>query len=242
MTELFLQKYRVLEGLLEKNYEGRRMSSSSVVIEYLRDEDSKGIRAELDLLREMRNLLTHHALDDGSPVAQPTAGTIELIDSVIAYVSRPKLAIAYGTPVDRIISAHMEDSLRDVARNMSRRGVSIAPVLDDDNVVVGLISIRIVFDYFVRHGRSGVEDMKLGDLGEYLRLDRPRGDNVAFAPLDTPIYRAREMFNEGHERDKRLGLIFITKDGMSTQPLQALLSPWDALKHGPTASGEEIKA
>lgn len=58
-AELFLQKYRILEGMLEKRYEGEKVSSPSVVIEYIRDADSEPVRTDLDLLREIRNILSH---------------------------------------------------------------------------------------------------------------------------------------------------------------------------------------
>ena len=38
-AEIFLQKYRILEGLLEKRYDGRKTGGPSVVYEYIRDED-----------------------------------------------------------------------------------------------------------------------------------------------------------------------------------------------------------
>ena len=57
-SERFLKLYRVLEGLLDKRYSGRR-EGSSVVMEYLRDDDSEPYRQQLDLCREIRNLLTH---------------------------------------------------------------------------------------------------------------------------------------------------------------------------------------
>ena len=50
-AEIFLQKYRILEGLLEKRYDGRHTGGPSVVYEYIRDEDSEPVRVDLDLLR-----------------------------------------------------------------------------------------------------------------------------------------------------------------------------------------------
>ena len=71
-AETFLQKYRILEGLLEKRYDGRKTGGPSVVYEYIRDEDSEPVRVDLDLLREIRNLLSHNACDDGNAVVEPS--------------------------------------------------------------------------------------------------------------------------------------------------------------------------
>ena len=66
-SERFLTHYRMLEGLLEKRYSGKKMSSGSVVMEYLHDPDSAPCRTELDMCREIRNLLTHNTDGAGEP-------------------------------------------------------------------------------------------------------------------------------------------------------------------------------
>ena len=48
-SEQFLKLFRMLEGLLEKRYAGKRTSSGSVVMEYLRDADSAPVRTDLGL-------------------------------------------------------------------------------------------------------------------------------------------------------------------------------------------------
>lgn len=59
-SERFLKMYRILEGVLEKRFVGDRQGSS-VVMEYIRDPDSEPFRHELNICREIRNLLTHNA-------------------------------------------------------------------------------------------------------------------------------------------------------------------------------------
>ena len=60
-AERFLRRYRELEGLLEKRY--GESTQGSVVFEYLHTDDSEPYRYELNLIREIRNLLTHNAVD-----------------------------------------------------------------------------------------------------------------------------------------------------------------------------------
>ena len=117
-AERFLQKYRVLEGILEKRYEGEKLNYSSVVIEYLHDADSYGIRTELDLLREIRNLLSHNAGQSGQPVVEPSGEMLDLLDRVTEFVKTPRLAVNFGTPAQDILSAHPNDSLFDIMRSM----------------------------------------------------------------------------------------------------------------------------
>ena len=113
-SERFMKLFRMLEGLLEKRYNGRRLSSNSVVMEYLHDPDSMPFRSELDMCREIRNLLAHNSDDDGEPVIEPSEGVVELLGNIVDYVQRPRLAIDYGTPGDRIMFAHPNDCALDV--------------------------------------------------------------------------------------------------------------------------------
>ena len=49
-ADAFLKMYRILEGALEKRYAGKQRQGSSVVMDYLRDEDSEPYRYELQRL------------------------------------------------------------------------------------------------------------------------------------------------------------------------------------------------
>ncbi|MER2143628.1 MAG: hypothetical protein ABS888_07505, partial [Eubacteriales bacterium] len=104
-SEQFLRLYRKLEGLLEKRYSGKKVSSS-VVMEYLHDPDSAPCRADLDMCRDIRNLLTHNDDEDGQPVVEPSEGVVELLGDIVDYVQRPRLAVDYGTPGEKIMFAH----------------------------------------------------------------------------------------------------------------------------------------
>ena len=81
-SEAFLKLYRQLEGALEKRYAGQRVTSS-VVAEYLRDPDSAPCRAELDLCREIRNLLTHNADGGGEAVVEPSQTMLDTLKGIL---------------------------------------------------------------------------------------------------------------------------------------------------------------
>ena len=122
-SERFLKLYRVLEGLLDKRYSGRR-EGSSVVMEYLRDDDSEPYRQQLDLCREIRNLLTHTSDERGEPVVEPSESVLKALEAIIRHVSMPRYAVDFGTPAERILCASPNDSALDVMRRMRKMGFS----------------------------------------------------------------------------------------------------------------------
>lgn len=233
-SEIFLQKYRVLEGLLEKRYEGRRLSSSSVVIEYIREDDSQPVRVDLDLLREIRNILSHNAGSGGQAVVEPSQEMIDRLDDIIAYVRRPRLAVHYGTPAERICSAHMNERVIHVMRSMQKNGYSHVPVEDRDGVA-GVLSIKGVFDYIALNGAHSLdEDTRIADLRDHIRID----SRYLFLPETASLNEVRNAFNRRRERNSRLSAVFITRTGRQQEKLMRMLTPWDVLSDDQKRKGE----
>ena len=93
-AEAFLQKYRVLEDALGERYSGRTLRHASVVMEYLQDAESQPIREKLDLMREMRNLLSHNADMDGEMIFEPSPGVMRAMDE--AGIAPKRLRTVHG--------------------------------------------------------------------------------------------------------------------------------------------------
>ena len=227
-SEVFLQKYRVLEGLLEKRYEDRK-TSPSVVIEYIRDVDSQPVRVDLDLLREIRNILSHNAGTDGEPVVEPSNEMLKRLDEIIAYVKRPRRAADFGTPADRIYYAHPNDLALHVMRGMYKNGYSHVPVAEQGSAV-GVFSVRALFDYLAERGLSNVNDgLRIRDLGAHIRFENHGSERYMFVAADTSIVEVRQLFHKHTERDHRLRVVFVTENGVPGEALICMLTPWDVL-------------
>lgn len=225
-SEQFLRLYRVLEGLLEKRYSGKRLSSPSVVMEYLRDADSAPCREDLDLCREIRNLLAHNADSDGEPIIEPSQSVVEMLQAIVEYVQRPRLAVELGTVGEKIMFAHPNDSALDVVRHMLRMGYSHVPVRNKTGLV-GVFSASGLMSYIGRVGLEGQDDgLRIGDLKDALNID----DRYLFMDATATRTAVREAFDKHRERNRRLAVIFITEDGTRETPIQAMLTPWDVLK------------
>lgn len=229
-AEAFLRRYRQLEGLLERRYASRKLTSASVVMEYLHDADSVPVRAELDLCREIRNLLTHNADAQGDPVVTPSQAVLEALDAIVDYVQRPRLAKDYGTPGDRILYAHPNDSALDMMRRMRRLGYSHVPVRNR-NGLVGIFNSANLFAFLCDEGFDAVgSDLKVGMLGQALDFDGERGGRYRFLPADTTLTVVRDAFEKRAESNYRLAVVFITGDGTPQTDILAMLTPWDVLR------------
>lgn len=228
-SEVYLQKYRILEGLLEKRYDGQKLAGPSVVVEYIRDEDSKPVRVDLDLLRELRNILSHNAGENGAPVAEPSDEMIEKLDRVIAYVKRTRFAADFGTPAEQVLSARLNDDVLSVMRNMRKNGYSHVPVVDG-SAIVGIFSVKCVFDHLAENGLESLgSGARIRDLGQQIRLNRREGERYLFVSAETSIVSVRAAFQRYTEKNRRLATVFVTQDGTPEAPLICILTPWDVL-------------
>ena len=230
IAEEFLREYRRLESLLEKRYTGRKLSSASVVMEYLHDADSEPWRTELDLCREIRNLLTHNAESGGEPVVTPSRAMLKALEDIVEHVQRPRLAVDFGTPGDRILFAHPNDSALDLMRRMNRLGYSHVPVRDRSGLV-GVFSAGSLFTFLARKGLDNVDDgLRVGDLKGALSLSDERSEKYRFLPGDATLLTVRDAFEKHTERNSRLAAAFITEDGRPSDRILAMLTPWDVLR------------
>lgn len=229
-AERFLRQYRKLEGLLEKRYAEHKLTTGSVVMEYLRDPDSAPCRAELDLCREIRNLLSHNADASGEPVVEPSEAMLRLLEGIIEHVQHPRMAIDYGTPKDNILFAHPNESALDVMRHMQRMGYSHVPVRDRSGLV-GVFSAASLAFYIADRGFESVrDDLRIGELKRALDFTGERSDKYLFMPTDATLLAVRDAFEKHTERNSRLSVVFITEDGTRDGAILAMLTPWDVLK------------
>lgn len=229
-AEEFLKRYRMLEKLLEKRYEGRKTSSPSVVMEYLRDADSMPWRVELDTCREIRNLLTHNADAAGKAVVEPSEAMLGTLEDIIGYVRRPRLAAECGTPGERVMFAHPNDNALDMMRHMMRVGYSHVPVRDKTGLL-GVFSAAGVMRYLGRAGFERLHDsLCVGDMLKALEFNDANTEKYLFFDANATLTTVRAAFDRKQERNSRIAAAFITEDGDRHSKVLAMLTPWDLLE------------
>ena len=228
-AEIFLKMYRILEGALEKRYAGRRQSSS-VVMEYLKDEDSEPYRRELNICREIRNLLSHNADEEGEALVEPSEAVLTSLQNILDFVSAPRYAIDFGTPREKILWVHSNELAIDVMHRMSKNGFSHVPVMEKGKIV-GVFSVGGLFAFLERQGLDALDNgTRIGQIRESFDLDRHGAERYLFMPADATIFQVRAAFEARSERNCRLSAVFITEKGSPEDPLLAMLTPWDVLK------------
>jgi len=228
-AEEFLQTYRVIEETLSEKYAGKPVRHSSVVMEYLGDPESVPVREQLDMMREMRNILSHNADADGQMVFEPSAAVLKSLEDILAYIRKPPLVTAFATPAQHLLCADMSTRALPLMRMMDKRGFSHIPVLERGRLI-GVFSTRTVFSRMAQDPDFDIRaNTTLADFRTLLPLDAHRGETYRFMSADTSIVEARQAFSTPSAPNRRLSAIFITQNGTEKESLLGMLTPWDAM-------------
>lgn len=232
-AETFLSMYRVLEGMLGEKYPDANPKTSSVVMMYIQDPESEPVRNKLDTCREVRNLLTHNAADDGSPIVEPSQALLDSLYEIISYIEKPQSALEYATKADNILRAHPNERILDVMRRMYKNGFSHVPVIDDDRLT-GVFSKSSVFRYLIEKGYID-DDARIHEMRDSIKITGQRGCRYVYLPASATYLEARAKFENMSGRNNRLAAIFITETGDENGALLGMITPWDVMKDTPAS-------
>lgn len=226
-ADTFLSMYRVLEGILDRKYAGLGRKVNSVVMEYIQDAESEPVRAQLNVCREIRNLLTHNSDKNGKPLVEPSQEVLDSLYEIIAYVQKPQPAMMYATEAARILRASMNDRAMDIMRRMEKHGYSHVPVMDDDRIV-GVFGVAAVFSRVLDGGVIG-PDTRIKEFGGHIRLDKQTSGRFLIMGPNATYLDVRGEFEKYEDRNSRVAVVFITSTGDESGELLGMLTPWDVM-------------
>ena len=230
-ADTFLSMYRVLEGILDRKHSGIGRKVGSVVMEYIQDAESEPVRAQLNVCREIRNLLTHNADGMGGHLVEPSQAVLDSLYEVIAYVQKPQPALMYATSGDRILRASLNDRAMEIMRRMDKHGFSHVPVMNNDRIV-GVFSVGAVFGHVLSGNLIGT-DTRIREFGDLLRLDSHCSARYMIMGPNETYLDVRAEFEKHADRNNRLAAVFITSTGDQNGELLGMLTPWDVMDDMP---------
>lgn len=226
-TEQFLDLYKRLENGLEKRYENARRRYSSVVFEFIKDQESEPIRDGLEICREIRNLLTHSANVGGVPVVEPSTHIVELMEEIVHFAEAPPLALEFATKGEQILKARLSQKVLRLMEVMSKNGFSHVPVTENGELY-GVFSTGSVFQYTLNSNKRIDKETTLMELKEYISINE-HYENYAFLCKTATYMEARKTFERIKAQNKRVSVAFITENGKQDEPLLGMVTPWDVL-------------
>ena len=150
----------------------------------------------------------------------------EVIESALGFANETLTVQSYWVPIDKVTKGRLSDSITVIAKKMLKKRHSHVPILDEKGVVVGVFSESTMLEASM----SGVccsRNARMRDIKDCLLIDNHKFDVFKFVSKETTIARLRKMHQEATKQDKRIGLVLVTANGDSDQPLLGILNIWD---------------
>lgn len=226
----FLEQYKVLESLLSAKLEssGRRHFNSPVM-EYINSPEGALYREELNLIREIRNLLAHSPDLDQQAVVEPSEAILRQLTDIVEYVKQPPLAINYAVPSDSIMRVHLKDNALRTMEKMQKSGFSHLPVIEN-GLFYGVFSVGTLFSYALYSKPVQIDlNTRIDQFKRFIPIDQHVTEKFLFLPRTASYFEARAEFERPTKRDRRLAAIFITENGDAKERLLGMITPWDVL-------------
>lgn len=162
--------------------------------------------------------------------ADPSDDLLVGLDRVLSGLQGAPLARDLGIARADLFVANLNGPIGEVLDDMRQRRVSLAPILGEGEVLVGVFSERTLFDARVAHCRSAASVRQpLSALAEFCRIDGPRAERFAFIGPEAGIEAARRLFAEDLENERRVAALFVTEDAAPSSPVRRMIRPRDVL-------------
>lgn len=230
-ADVFLELYKNLEELLEVKYttDDKKPFGSSVMRFYHSDEGKKW-REELNICREMRNMLSHHAKIGGKVIFQPSDEVVDILRRILDDVKNPPVAMTIATPAEKLFTCSPEDSAESIIHIMKERGYSHVPVFEN-GVLVGVFSVGTVFSMVDKYGADGVQPhTRIRDFEEFLPIGKHITECFGFISENAPFAGLKKRFTANAPHERRLAALFVTRSGRDSEKVLGMITPWDMIK------------
>jgi CBS domain-containing protein len=229
-TEAFIRAFE--EIVEEVNRRAGRATSRAFEIEQAAERDAT-VRRNRDLLvyiRGVRNTLQHPKHRAPGHAVQVTPDFLAEVHALLRVFRNPPTANSVGVALGDIQTAKLDQRLGDLADLMKRRGFSHLPILDERNAVIGVFNEAAVFDHLWADSVTIIgREMQVEEILTHCSLDAGHTETFRFVRPGTPLDDLVGKFVSLSSPTTRIGAVFVTASGKSTEPLQRMITAWDVL-------------
>lgn len=229
-ARIFLDLYNTLEELLKAKYTTPDRHYSNVILRYVNEAEGRRWREELDICREIRNMLSHHSRYDGEDIIQPADSLIELLREVIDTVENPPVAMTICTPVKNLLFCREDERTADLVRKMRNAGYSHVPILRD-RALYGVFNSGVLFSRLEKYGNASVDGSSLvSEFDEFLPVEAHTTESYRFVAPDASYFELKSLFDPEGPHKPRIAALFVTRNGKKNGELLGMITPWDMLR------------
>ncbi len=228
-TGKFIALCKELEAAVKARY-GSTSHGESAYVFLSRRAEFKPYAKELDLIREVRNLIQHKDVEvKGKEAIYVDEVLMDALREIISLVKHPETV---GDICTRdLVTATLETPVREVLASMLDTSFSHIPVLDDQGKLLGIFSENTIFTRVAKEGMSALTEQDcVGDFQAYLDIRDHVRDSFRFIAEDVETEKAVDYFKGRDKQGRRLAMLVVTKHGDPKEKVTGVLTPYDVLE------------
>ncbi len=216
--------YKKLEAQVASTYGARHEGGS--VAKLGRRPEFRSISAELDYIRDVRNLLSHRPKIADSYMVEPSEAMVQLLKDVIARVETPAVAANIMVRIHEVFCCGKEDAVLPAVRTMYEKGISHIPIMEEGRVV-GVFSDSTFIRCTVSGEYAVDENTVFGEIEKELSFESYEPETFLFTGKETAINELSDIFEEASRAGRKVGMIFVTEHGRDSEKLLGIITAWD---------------
>nr|DAS48505.1 MAG TPA: CBS domain protein [Caudoviricetes sp.] len=224
---IFRELCNKFEDLVRIKYKVKDEEGAFYIL--LNQKEYKKFEKDINLIRKIRNLLSHGECKvEGKTAIEINENIIEKLKEIISLLENPPLiASRYIT---EMFVVDLEEKLENLIKTMNEKKISHVPVLDKDKKLVGVFSENTIFsklsdDEIIEIGK----EYKVKDYEKYIKLENHSSEYFDFIKRNEELASAQNLFNKSIKKDKKLVMLFVTENGKKTEKILGIITPWDLL-------------
>jgi predicted transcriptional regulator len=233
MTGREVEFVRLYEALMhEVNQRAGREGWKSFELDAAAEKDARvrRVRKMLGYVRDIRHLLQHPQHKSDGSALEISAPFLEEVQNLLGFLRKTETASTIGVARGKIYVAQPSETLGKLADLMKQKGYSHLPILDGDDVVVGLFNEAAVFDVLWSQNELIIDrSTLLSVLLEHCKLTDERTEIFRFVKPQTSHDELVKSFRALGSANRRLGAVFVTASGKAKEPIQRMITAWDVL-------------
>ena len=225
-NQRFFTLYRELENALT----GGQYRDMLDAFQSLALQDSR-LRPYLDELqnfRSLRNIEAHRA--DSMEYYEVTDQSIHLLETILELVLHPVHAAQLGVSIDRMVTAQINTPIQQVVEWMHTKPYSNIPIMDMKRRLLGVFSDDILLQYYYSQAQhTPIGSLTVADLQAYWPIDSHIKETYLFVPKTTSFNTLLDIFQHPYRGKKRVAAVFVTHNGLASEAVLSMITPWDVL-------------
>lgn len=226
-NEVFIEKYKQLENIIERKYSLQTGQSPFVYIERL-SQFSK-YRDKIQYCREVRNFLQHEPKINNSFAIYASDEMINLLDELINIITNPKRCKDVCIKINDIFYKGLNNSVSESMLQMSHGKYYHIPILENQ-ILKGVFSSNSLFEYIIKERKFSLDkNLKFIDIIDYIDIKGNTSERYYFMKYNDLAEKAKEIFEENYKKANRVSIIFLTDNGKSNEKVKGMITLYDVI-------------